>query len=165
MGDTFYNPDPLTAGDFGDVFMNTKSGDVWFDVITHYQLDTAWDILNALAQDTAWDIRNENKQDIAWDILNLWLQNVSWDILNDFDQDISWSIFADTLFFLQQLYLKEIRFDFYTKPEYYLGVPADNMCNLWKYPNFDIQIHNKPQYTFYISAEFGAGLENFEKRN
>jgi hypothetical protein len=63
MGDTFYNPDPLTAGTLGDVFMNTAGGDAWFDVITWWYQSTAWDILNTTAQNTAWDILNLSEQD------------------------------------------------------------------------------------------------------
>ena len=112
-GDTFFNPDSLTAGTLGDVFQNTVGGgDVWFDVISHVPTDIAWDILNANSRDIAWDILNVNGHDIAWDILNVNEHDTVWDILNNLDQGISWSVFAKVLYFIKQFYVNPINFNF-----------------------------------------------------
>lgn len=163
-GDTFFNPDPLTAGTLGDVFMNTAGGDVWFDVITHWYQDTSWDILNVFLQNIAWDILNENNQDIAWDILNAFAQNVAWDILNSFKQDISWSVFAETLYYLQQFFVKQICFDYnidepvnFTRGIYspleFTYYPTGVITETINLPGFSfdtISIANPPAYNFQI---------------
>jgi hypothetical protein len=165
MGDTFYNPDPLTAGTLGDVFMNTAGGDAWFDVITWWYQSTAWDILNTTAQNTAWDILNLSEQDIAWDILNVFLQNTSWDILNENHDDTAWSIFAQVLYYLGQIYAKKICFDYRTASGEYLGVPIGQACSVKEPIKFNVQVANKIKYTFRPQTVHGAGIENFEERN
>ena len=164
MGDTYFNPDPLTAGDDGDVFVNTHGGDVWFDVITWWYQDTAWDILNTSAQDTAWDIINAHDQDTAWDILNVFLQTTAWDILNENGQDTSWSIFAKHLYYLEQIYVKKICFDIMTEHGFYLGVPIGQECNLQQPTEFNVQLTNKIKYDFRPQTVFGAGTESIYKR-
>ena len=145
--------------------LNAFAQDIAWDILNAGSEDTAWDILNDPATDTSWDIINLHSHDIAWDILNVFLQTTSWDTLNENNQDIAWSIFADTLFFLQQLYIKQICFDIKTVAGEYLGVPIGQECSIQEPLEFNVQLTNKVKFTFVTQAWFGAGLEHFEKRN
>lgn len=135
MGDTFHDGgDPVVRlTTTGDRFVNTRDGsgggDRFFDIVDDAPQNIAWDILNAFDQDTAWDILNSMDQDVAWDILNALAQNIAWDILNSMDQDTAWSIFAETLYYIQQFFVKEICFNFDIKygdtiAEQYTYLPA-----------------------------------------
>jgi hypothetical protein len=111
--------DPIVrAVSSNDIPANTRhnvGGDVWFDVVDPFDLDTAWDILNANSESIAWDILNVFLQTVAWDILTENNQDTSWDIPSAFSQDVAWSIFPEVLFFIAQLYVKPISLNFKTQ--------------------------------------------------
>jgi hypothetical protein len=170
--------------------LNDRQRDIAWDILNTFTQAVAWDILNTFVKNTSWDILGTFTRDTTWAILSAYTKDASWDILNDSSQDTAWRIFSDILFFLKQIFIEAICFDYNIEEPLQFNRGIENPVEFTYYPTsvlnetlnmlpgvsmdtiviaqpvqYTFQIKQPVEFNFVVSEVYGAGTDKVEKRN